>query len=75
MANKHLMMLSDLYGRIGQTLREHGDAPIGRVRMPSHPEEPHLPAEWIEPVYIAVTPVTTEIDGVKHRTYEITEDL
>lgn len=75
MANKHLMMLSDLYGRIGQTLREHGDAPIGRVRPPYDPSEPHLQGDWIEPVYIAVTPVTTEIDGVKHRTYEITEDL
>lgn len=25
---KHYMMLSDLYGRIGQMLREHGDAPL-----------------------------------------------
>ena len=31
---KHYMMLSDLYGRIGQMLNEHGDAPIGKVRIP-----------------------------------------
>ncbi len=27
------------------------------------------------PIVVAVTPVTTEIDGVKHKTYEITEEL
>ena len=45
MASKHYMMLSDLYGRIGQSLREHGDAPIGRVKTPMFPNEPHHPLE------------------------------
>ena len=40
---KHYMMLSDLYGRIGQMLKEHGDAPIGTIRTPMFPDEPHIP--------------------------------
>lgn len=64
MASKHYMMLSDLYGRIGQILREHGDAPIGQVRTPLFPDEPRHPIEWVKPLYCEVTQFNTEIDGV-----------
>ena len=46
---KHYMMLSDLYGRIGQMLKEHGDAPIGTIKTPLFPNEPHLPIDWVKP--------------------------
>lgn len=69
----HLMMLSDLYGRIGQMLSEHGDAPIGTIRTPLFPNEPHLPIDWVKPLFCTFNHVTTEIDaGVKVNTYEIT---
>lgn len=32
------MMLSDLYGRIGQMLAEYGDAPIGTVKQNKYGE-------------------------------------
>ena len=72
MASKHYMMLSDLYGRIGQILREHGDAPIGQVRTPLSTDEPHHPLEWVKPLYCDVTQVNTEIGGVNIKTYEVT---
>jgi hypothetical protein len=73
MARKHLMMLSDLYGRIGQALREHGDAPIGRVVTPIFPDEPVHPLECVHPVYVDVTQVSTEVkSGVNIKTYEVT---
>lgn len=65
----HHMMLSDLYGRIGQMLREHGDAPIGTIKTPVF--TPHLPIDWVKPTYCTFTPVTTEIDRVKIKTYEL----
>lgn len=43
---------------------------VSRTRMARKIYE----GEWIEPVYIAVTNVTTEIGGVKHRKYEVTEE-
>ena len=67
---KHLMMLSDLYGRIGQTLREYGDAPIGRVESPMFPNEPHLPIDWIKPIYCSFNLVTTKMDRIEIKTYE-----
>ena len=67
---KHSMMLSDLYGRIGQTLREHGDAPIGRVGLPMFPNEPHTTADWIKPIYCSFNLATTEIGKIKIKTYE-----
>ena len=67
---KHLMMLSDLYGRIGQTLREHGDAPIGRVKSPMFPNEPHTTADWIKPIYCSFNLVTTKMDRIEIKTYE-----
>lgn len=71
---KHYMMLSDLYGRIGQMLREHGDAPIGRFRMPMFPNEAHLPIDWIKPLYCNFSCVTTEIGEMKIKNYEIIID-
>lgn len=68
---KHYMMLSDLYGRIGQMLREHGDAPIGTLRTPLFPSEPHLPIDWVKPLYCTFNHVVTEIDGVEIRNYEL----
>ncbi len=68
---KHYMMMSDLYGRIGQMLREHGDAPIGKVRTPVFPDEPHIPIDYVEPVYCSFTHVTTDINNVKIKTYEL----
>lgn len=70
----HVMMLSDLYGRIGQTLREHGDAPIGIVKSPLFPNEPHLVDDYIYQMYCKVTHVTTEINGVEIYTYELLID-
>jgi len=67
---KHLMMLSDLYGRIGQTLREYGDAPIGRVETPMFPNEPHTTADWIKPIYCSFNLVTTKMDRIEIKTYE-----
>ena len=34
------MMLSELYGRIGQTLKENGDAPIADLKTPMFPSIP-----------------------------------
>ena len=69
---KHVMMLSDLYGRIGQTLREYGDAPIGTIKTPLFPNEPHLTIDWVCPLFCTFTHLTTEIDGVKINTYKPT---
>ena len=69
---KHMMMLSDLYGRIGQMLKEHGDAPIGIIKAPLFSNEPHLPIDWVKPLYCTFNHVTTEIEGVKINTYELT---
>ena len=66
---KHVMMLSDLYGRIGQMLAEHGDAPIGHIKTPMFPEG-SMEIDWIEPMYCTFTHVTNEIQGVKIKTYE-----
>ncbi len=67
---KHSMMLSDLYGRIGQMLKEHGDAPIGRVESPIFTDEPYTTVDCIKPIYCTFHLVTTEIDRVKIKTYE-----
>lgn len=68
---KHLMMLSDLYGRIGQMLEEHGDAPIGVIKSPLFLNELHLPIDWIKPLYCTFNHVTTDIDGIKIKNYEL----
>lgn len=64
----HHMWLSDLYGRIGQLLRENGDAPIGDFKNPSskHP----FPIELIKPLYCNFNPVTLEVEGVKIKCYK-----
>lgn len=64
------MMLSDLYGRIGQMLKEYGDAPIGKVESLMFPNELHISADLIKPIYCSFHLVTTEIDRVKIKTYE-----
>lgn len=68
---KHHMMLSDLYGRVGQMLREQGDAPLGVIETPHSPNDPHLPIDWVKPIYCNFHHVTTEIDGVKINTYGV----
>ena len=65
------MMLSDLYGRIGQILREKGDAPIGVFKTPMFSNEPHLPIDYIEPVYCTFSHVTTNMNGVLIKNYEL----
>ena len=67
---KHLMMLSDLYGRIGQMLNEYGDAPIGNVQLPMFPNEPHTTADCIKPIYCGFHLATTEIGKIKIKTYK-----
>lgn len=64
------MMLSDLYGRIGQILAEHGDAPIGKIKAPMPTDELLLPMDLVKPLYCNFTLTTTEIVGVKIRSYE-----
>ena len=67
---EHYMMLSDLYGRIGQILKEHGDAPIGRANIPVFPEN-RLPIEWIRPIYCTFTHITLTLDkGINIEYYE-----
>lgn len=68
---KHYMMLSDLYGRIGQMLRENGDAPIGTIKTPLFPNEPHLPIDYVMPTYLTFAHVITKIKGVNISTYEL----
>lgn len=68
---KHYMMLSDLYGRIGQMLREHGDAPIGTLKTPMFPDKPHLPIDWIEPIYPTFSHVRNDINNVIIENYEL----
>jgi hypothetical protein len=67
---KHLMMLSDLYGRIGQMLKEHGDAPIGKVQSSMFPNESYTTADCIKPIYCSFHLTTTEIGKIKIKTYE-----
>lgn len=73
---KHVMMMSDLYGRIGQMLREHGDAPIGSVTRLPNTDEVCLPIDLVQPIYCSFSPCTTVIDGIKIKTYmpDIQED-
>lgn len=68
---KHFMMLSDLYGRIGQMLAEHGDAPIGTVKQNKYGDKHLHPSDLIEPHYCEVTQCITEIDNVVIKTYEL----
>ena len=68
---KHYMMLSDLYGRIGQMLQEHGDAPIGKYKSMLFPNEPHLPIDYINPAYCTVTYVTTNVNNMTIKNYEL----
>lgn len=71
---KHFMMLSDLYGRIGQMLKEHGDAPIGIIKQPMFADEPHTVDDYIKPMYCTFNHLSTEIDRVKINTYMLTVD-
>ena len=62
-------MLSDLYGRIGQILKEHGDAPIGSfkqlINTPCHQ------SDFILPKYVNVYLNTLDISDEKLKCYEI----
>lgn len=53
------MMLSELYGRIGQVLREHGDAPIADLRTPMF--EPHMLQDFYVHKHVDVVFCTTQI--------------
>lgn len=53
-------------------LAEHGDAPIGRVVRPMFSNEPHIIADFIQPIYCDFSHVTTDMNGVKIKTYEPT---
>lgn len=66
---EHTMMLSDLYGRIGQILKEHGDAPIGSFKQPMNPM--CHPSEFIRPKYADVYLNTLDIGHEKLKCYEI----
>ena len=67
---QHIMMLSELYGRIGQMLKEHGDAPIGQHKQPSF-QPPHSETDYIEPKYVEPFLQTLEVDGVKIKCYNL----
>lgn len=71
MALKHFMMLSDLYVRIGQILREEGDAPIGEIKTPPYPG-PYVEADWIAPHYVSVGVSNTFIGKAKIKSCQIT---
>lgn len=64
---KHFMMLSDLYGRIGQMLAEHGDAPIGTVVQNKYGDNYLHPSDLIEPnyCYIHIAPFYQDLDYSK----------
>lgn len=69
---KHYMMLSDLYGRIGQMLNEHVDAHIGKVRTPVKFQGERLTTDkWVEPMYCTFNPISTDIGDVRIKTYEL----
>lgn len=72
---KHFMMLSDLYGRIGQMLVEYGDAPIGVVKQNKFDDKQIHVSELIEPRYCELTLCSTEIEGVLIKTYELNIEL
>lgn len=65
----HTMMLSDLYGRIGQILKEHGDAPIGSFKQPM--STLCHPSELIRPKCVNVYLNTLDIGHEKLKCYEI----
>jgi hypothetical protein len=62
------MMLSELYGRIGQMLQEHGDAPIGDIKQPSF-QPPYTENNYIEPKYVEPYLQMLDVDGVKIKCY------
>jgi hypothetical protein len=64
------MMLSELYGRIGQMLQEHGDAPIGYHRQPTS-EPPYTESDYIKPKYVEPYLQMLEVDGVTIKCYEL----
>ena len=66
----HFMMLSDLYGRIGQILKEHGDAPIGDFVIPALEGVANLDV-LIKPKYVEIAQCTSEIADLKVKTYSI----
>ena len=67
---QHIMMFSELYGRIGQMLKEHGDAPIGNHKQPQF-TPPHAEFDYIEPKYVEPYLETLDVDGVKIKCYNL----
>ena len=68
---KHVMMLSDLYGRIGQILKEQGDAPIGHIKTPMFSEDAHTESDYIQPEYYTINLEVTKVGGIRLRTYKV----
>lgn len=66
----HFMMLSDLYGRIGQILSENGDAPIGELKQ-HIPDKLCTQTDIINPKYINISLCKTIIDKVEIKNYNI----
>ena len=58
------MMLSDLYGRIGQMLREQGDAPIGDFKQPQG-ESIIVEEDWVSPAFVEPTIQTLNVGKMK----------
>lgn len=67
---QHIMMLSELYGRIGQMLKENGDAPIGDTEQPSF-QPSYSVSDYIEPKYVEPYLQSIEVDGVTIRCYNL----
>lgn len=66
---EHKQTLAELYGRIGQVLQEHGDAPIGHFKEPI--SKPCMPDDWVRPKYVEPFLQTLEVDGVKIKCYDL----
>lgn len=66
----HFMMLSDLYGRIGQILSENGDAPIGELKQHIS-DKLYAQTDIINPKYVNINLCKTIIDKVEIKNYNI----
>lgn len=66
----HFMMLSDLYGRIGQILSENGDAPIGELKQ-HIPDKLFAQTDIINPKYVNINLCKTIINKVEIKNYNI----
>ena len=55
-------------GRCSENTVTH---PLGTTKTPMCPDEPHLPIDYVEPLYCTFTHVTTDVNNVKINTYEL----